>query len=166
MIWLSVNRDFFICRSFCDHCKSLYSKPRLFSGGITPETIVIEASQFILKLPRQSQWLVDRGFCLIWPNPAPGIGIALPDGVSVLGPLPIALRTLFSHQYIVVPQVGGGACFRFAPGSSAQGVVAVSDVQLGLLEFDELAFGVEGSVFGGVAGDADFGTECIVIPFA
>ncbi|WP_220150712.1 hypothetical protein, partial [Marinobacter nauticus] len=31
----SVNRDFFICRSFCDHCKSLYSKPRLFSGGIT-----------------------------------------------------------------------------------------------------------------------------------
>jgi len=35
MIWLSVNRDFFICRSFCDHCKSLYSKPRLFSGGTT-----------------------------------------------------------------------------------------------------------------------------------
>jgi hypothetical protein len=28
-------RPFVICRSFCDHCKSLYSKPRLFSGGIT-----------------------------------------------------------------------------------------------------------------------------------
>ncbi|WP_198324837.1 PIN domain-containing protein [Marinobacter nauticus] len=42
MIWLSVNRDFFICRSFCDHCKSLYSKPRLFSGGITkPINLVV-----------------------------------------------------------------------------------------------------------------------------
>jgi hypothetical protein len=48
MIWLSVNRDFFICRSFCDHCKSLYSKPRLFSGGITILFKDIEGKTFFL----------------------------------------------------------------------------------------------------------------------
>ena len=35
MIWLSLNRDFLIALSFFEHHKSLYSKPRLFFGGIT-----------------------------------------------------------------------------------------------------------------------------------
>src|SRR5690554_5827169 len=61
-----------------------------------------------------------------------------------------------------MPQVGGGACVGFAPSPSAQCVVAVGDVQAGALEFDELAFGVEGAMFGGWAGDANFRAECIV----
>src|SRR5690554_5667310 len=64
-----------------------------------------------------------------------------------------------------MPQVGGGACVGFAPGPSAQGVVAVGDVQAGAFEFDELAFGVEGAVFGGLAGDANFSAQRIVTPF-
>ena len=80
-------------------------------------------------------------------------------------PLPLAFGAPLSQQYIVVPQVGGGACFGFAPGSSAQGVVAVGDVLLWPFEFDELAFGVEGAVFGGVAGNADFRAQGIIGSF-
>ena len=80
-------------------------------------------------------------------------------------PLPLAGGALLSQQYIVVPQVGGGARFRFAPGSSAQGIVAVGDVQAGTFEFDELAFGVEGAVFGGLASDADFCAQGIIGSF-
>jgi len=35
MIWLSLNRDFLIALSFFEHHKIIYSKPRLFFGGIT-----------------------------------------------------------------------------------------------------------------------------------
>ena len=64
-----------------------------------------------------------------------------------------------------MPQVAGGARFGFAPGPSAQGVVTVGDVQAGAFEFDQLAFGIEGAVFGGLVGDPDFCAQRIVIPF-
>jgi len=60
-----------------------------------------------------------------------------------------------------VPQIISGARFSFAPGPSAQGVVAVGDVQAGAFEFDQLAFGAEGAVFGGLAGNPDFCTQGI-----
>jgi len=65
-------------------------------------------------------------------------------------PLPIAFGVLFSQQYVLVPQVAGGARFGFAPGPSAQGVVAVGDVQAGAFEFDQLALAIP-LVFGGAA---------------
>ncbi len=64
-----------------------------------------------------------------------------------------------------MPQVSGGARFAFAPGPSAQGVVAVGDVQAGLFDLDKLAFGVELSVLCGLADDADFGPQGVVFPF-
>jgi len=65
-----------------------------------------------------------------------------------------------------VPQVTGGARFGFAPGSSAQGVVAVGDVQAEAFQFDQLAFGIEGTVFCDLAGDPDFRPQGIVLAFA
>ncbi|PCM43909.1 hypothetical protein CPA50_10230 [Marinobacter sp. ANT_B65] len=48
-------------------------------------------------------------------------------------PLPVASGVLFSQQYVIVPQVAGGARCGFAPGPSAQGVVAVDDVPGGVV---------------------------------
>ena len=63
-----------------------------------------------------------------------------------------------------MPQVGGGARLALAPGASAQGVVAVGDVDTGLFDFCELAFGVKFAVFCGFADNFDFGAQGVVFP--
>ena len=80
-------------------------------------------------------------------------------------PLPLPFRISLPNQNIVMPQVAGSPGLAVAPGSSAHGVIAVGDVQAGLLDFDELAVGVEFPVFGGLANNANFSTQGVVFPF-